>query len=352
MSFELECGEAVGAGVRRVVDEQLEKALEDLRGADPKEADAAVHSARKRFKRVRAVLRLVRTELGEELFARENAAFRDAGGSLGEARDAAVLVETLESLKGCADGAAYAAARKRLMARRRAVRERVLGAGAGLEEVAVAAEAARPRVADWPVRSEGWDALRRGIKRAYREGRAHQRLAEVGGDAEQFHEWRKRVKDLWHQLEVVEGAWPAVIKGLAEECHRLAETLGKEHDLAVLKEVLEAEARAEGCAASPLIDAIEAKREALQRAAIGLGARVYAEKAGAFVERLGAYWEAWAAEACVEPAAADDDAAADEPAGPSADEHVEAEHATSEAGGGGGAEAAGANGSSEAAGAA
>ena len=61
MAFELQMGESVEAGVRRIVDEQLQDALDELRGADPRKADAAVHAARKRFKRIRSLVRLVRT---------------------------------------------------------------------------------------------------------------------------------------------------------------------------------------------------------------------------------------------------------------------------------------------------
>ena len=301
MPFELQPCESVSAGIRRIVDEQLANALEDLGAADAKGADVVVHAARKRFKRVRAVLRLVRAELGEETFASENAAFRDAGGSLSEARDAAVLVETLESLKASADPGAYAAARRVLLARRRAVNERVLAAGNGLEQVAAAAQAARARVAGWTIETDGWDAVRRGIKRAYREGRASFAIARPGAHAELFHDWRKRVKDLWHQLEVVEGVWPDVVKALADECHTLAETLGNEHDLAVLREVLEAEALARAEPVSAVVAAAEARRAELQQAALALGARIYAERPRAFVERLGTYWEAWKSEGPVAP---------------------------------------------------
>ncbi len=145
MAFELQSDESVEAGIRRIVDEQLESALEELRGTDPRKADAAVHAARKRFKRIRAVVRLVRKGLGSEVFERENASFRDAGGTLAEARDAAVLIQTLDTLKMNVEAAAFLTARKRLLARRRAVRKRVLTGGNGLESVARTVENYRRR---------------------------------------------------------------------------------------------------------------------------------------------------------------------------------------------------------------
>jgi CHAD domain-containing protein len=293
VAFELETDESVEAGIKRIVDEQLASALKDLRNGDPKKADAAVHACRKRLKRIRAIVRLVREELGEEVFAVENASFRDAGGSLSEARDAAVLVKTLDGLKKSVEGSAFSGARKKMLARRRAVARRVLQAGNGLESVAVLVDEARARVANWKFQRDGWDALRPNLKRIYAEARSAYEQAKVGGEAELFHDWRKRVKDLWHQCEVLEGIWPEVMNAMAEQFHQLADVLGDEHDLSVLKAVLEAEALARAEEVSPAAEVANLKREELQRRAKTLGARIFAERSGAFVRRLGEYWTAW-----------------------------------------------------------
>jgi CHAD domain-containing protein len=294
VAFELQMGESVETGVRRIVDEQLQNALDELRGADARKADAAVHAARKRFKRIRALVRLVRDGLGQTVYHRENACFRDAGGNLADVRDAAVLVQTLDGLKEQVEPAAFALARKRLLARRRAVKKRVLGSGNGLEMVARTVEQARQRLAEWQITSgEGWAAIKPGLERIYRQGRSAYERADVEGHAELFHEWRKRVKDLWHQMEVLEAMWPGVMKGLAEEFHCLADTLGEEHDLSVLKGVLEAEALARAEEPSGVIDALEARRTLLCGEAKAGGERLFAEKPGAFVKRLGRYWAAW-----------------------------------------------------------
>ncbi len=299
MAFELETDESVEAGIKRIVDEQLASALKDLRGGDPKKADAAVHACRKRLKRIRAIVRLVREDLGEVVFAVENASFRDAGGSLSEARDAAVLVKTLDGLKTSVEGAAFKGARKKMLARRRAVAKRALETGNGLESVALLVDEARARVANWKIERDGWDALRPNLKRIYAEARAAYERAEIGGEAELFHEWRKRVKDLWHQSEVLEGVWPVVMKEMAEQFHALADILGDEHDLSVLKAVLEAEALARAEEVSPAVEVAEAHRAMLQGKAKALGARIFAERAGAFTRRLGEYWTAWKREAAV-----------------------------------------------------
>ena len=66
---------------------------------DPAQAGArTVHETRKALKRLRALLVLLRPELGAKRYARENAALRDCGRRLAGARDAEVMLGTLDSL--------------------------------------------------------------------------------------------------------------------------------------------------------------------------------------------------------------------------------------------------------------
>jgi hypothetical protein len=91
MAFQLKRKEAIGNGIKRTVRRQIEKALAHLRArGDP---DETVLEVRKCFKRVRAALRLVRDDLVDTVYRRENFLFRDAARPLTEARDAVVLVD-------------------------------------------------------------------------------------------------------------------------------------------------------------------------------------------------------------------------------------------------------------------
>ena len=134
---------------------------------------------------------------------------------------------------------------------------RVLKDGSGLEAVARAAEQARERVAGWQIDRDGFRASAPGSSASTRAAAAPYKLAQPGAHADLFHEWRKQVKNLWHQLEILEPIWPEVMKKLADECHELADALGQDHDLAVLRDVLEAEAPTPAGEPSPLLQAIE-----------------------------------------------------------------------------------------------
>jgi hypothetical protein len=97
MAFELKPDQSLPKGIRRIVRKQLAAALGQLTGPQKRSRDEAVHEARKRFKEVCAVLRLVRPVIGEKSYRRENTCFRDAGRPLTEVR-AKVFIEALDRL--------------------------------------------------------------------------------------------------------------------------------------------------------------------------------------------------------------------------------------------------------------
>src|ERR671919_166855 len=96
--FRLDDGERVPDGVRRIARGQLDLSIERLEGDTHEDLGTAVHETRKSLKRLRAIARLARDELGDETYRRENVAFRDAGRRLAGARDDQVLLETLDAL--------------------------------------------------------------------------------------------------------------------------------------------------------------------------------------------------------------------------------------------------------------
>jgi len=124
-----------------------------------------VHEARKSFKRLRTTVRLARDELGDEVYRRENAAFRDAGRRLAGARDSQVLLETLAALcerhpeKAPPEGFVRF---RRTLAGQHASAQRQLRDGAPRAEVVGELREARARVSDWPLEREASTAWRRG----------------------------------------------------------------------------------------------------------------------------------------------------------------------------------------------
>lgn len=304
MPYRLASNEAVPDGIRRIATEQLDKALAQLEALDPDSADTAdeaIHDARKRFKKVRAVLRLVRDEIGESAYKRENVSLRDAGRELSDLRDAWVRVETLRSLRDRFDDQLYVRAfgslESSLLDEHARLRDHVLGDGAMRVELIATVRNARTRIADWPVGTDGWSALEGGLRRVYERGRKRFAKAYDKPSVERFHDWRKRVKYLWYHQRILENVWPAVMDEVADEQHRLSDLLGEEHDLAMLRRALRAHAEdAEGNGVEMVRALAKERGEQLRREAKPLAERLYAESPSAFVDRMEAYWDTWRAE--------------------------------------------------------
>jgi CHAD domain-containing protein len=290
--FRLRADEAVEAGIRRIAGEQLEGAHAGLRRAPKRKLSGAVHDARKRLKRVRATVRLARGALGEEVYRRENTLLRDAGRRLAGVRDAAVLIETLDGLEKVAKAELPAGAttglRRRLEREReqalRGLRDDQAKLGAVLSDL----ESARARAAAWPLRSSGFDALGPGLRRTYRRGRKAMRRAETQLTSENLHEWRKRVKDLWHALQILRLAAPNRMPKLARRAHRLADLLGDDHDLAQLRQyaMTHLDLFDDRAPLVALMRAIDRRRTQLQRQAFKLGSRLYSRRPKRFVKAV------------------------------------------------------------------
>lgn len=294
-AYRLRDDEDAATGMRRVIVGRLKRAAERLR--EPIDGDAlaeAIHGARKDLKKARAALRLIRDELGENAFERENRALRDAGQMLSASRDAEVKLETLDSLVDGVEGDAPPGATALWREALATDRDRIVDADADRIESAVATiEAVAARVPEWKIRHDGWRLLAPGLDTAYREGR--EAFASLGAapSFDAVHELRKRGKDLWYQVRLLGDTWPAVLEATAEEIHDFTDLLGDHHDLAVLAEDLAGRDQIDPGPRETLRELIEARQASLLADATGAGERVYAEKPKAFGRRMRAYWRAW-----------------------------------------------------------
>lgn len=282
--------------VRRVALGRAESAVSSLRESDHESRASAVHTARKDMKKMRAVLRLVRGEIGKKAYRSENERFRDAAKKLSDARDAEVLTGTVDSLieDHPGHGPEIEEFRSELDRRRR----EASGHGAedaveahlaeAAEEIAAGAEA----IPGWPLGRSDWGLFEPGLYRSYRDGRATLKVVAKGDPpSEAMHEFRKRVKDLWYEMRLLRDCWEGGLSGVVDEAGLLSDLLGDYNDLSVLLD--EIAARQEDSEdLSALAELAEEKQRRLLDQALPIARRLYAEKPEAFTARIGAYWSA------------------------------------------------------------
>jgi CHAD domain-containing protein len=238
-------------------------------------------------------LRLLRPALGRSVFGRENTSLRDAARELAGLRDRHVLVRTFDALIASSEGAI---APQTVAVVRGTLAEREQTDGGTLDRHLVGTlietlRRFRERTALWPLRDAGWDVFEGGLEWVYRCGRTAFAEAYDEPSTQRFHEWRKRVKDLWHQLEWFERLWPEVLGQQASETHALSDDLGDDHDLGVLRETLKGFGPLVGPAEiGNLVVLIDRRRAELQQRAHLRGEKIYAEKPKAFLRRMENYF--------------------------------------------------------------
>jgi CHAD domain-containing protein len=279
-------------GLRRMALGQLDLAIELLSDNANTPEEQAIHDTRKALKRLRALLRLLRSELGAQQFAQEYGILRDAARRLAGARDAQVMLSTLDVLftrhpRKLARRRALIGLRELLVAERAAAAQRALGDGLTRAEVLDELRGLRERVKRWSLPERPSIAVvESDLQRLYGQGRQRHKRAAKGKDGTRaLHEWRKRVKDLRYAAEML--GLP-----LARRADTLGELLGEEHDLALLAALLPApgyapfEDKRGKQARKALRKQIARRRRRLRKRTMREGERLYRRKPKKFTRRV------------------------------------------------------------------
>jgi len=234
---------------------QADRALVPLDDEGPTES--VVHEARKASKRARAVGHLVRPLVSRETWRALDHGFRDAARPLGPLRDADVARKTLGE---------------------QAPPRPDVG---GLQDAVVAAyRLARVRAEALELDHASPDEVLRGFAASWRGARRAGRDADPA-DPESFHEWRKAVKRLYYQVQLLNALQPAVLGGLASQLDLLQESLGDHHDLVVAADLT----------AEPGPH-LEERRRALEAQTVPLGRLLFAASTKRFGSWLSATFAA------------------------------------------------------------
>ena len=293
MSYRLKTGEGLAAGIRRIAREQLESALGEIAAATAGKEAAAVHETRKDIKKIRALLRLIRRKIGPDIFREENDRLREVARGFSGSRDARVQLQLLEKLGAEAEQSKAAFAET---------------AAALQKELAIHADCFGPqrqtaemtlqwigdRLEGWPLGDLEIEDLCGALRFSYKRGRKCFKCVGAETTPENFHSWRKRVKDIWYQSRLLQSLNPAVMSEIIKDARTLGQQLGDLHDLGFFRMRLAAGAgrEEERAVLGGPISRREREREEI---ALDLGARFFAEKPGALERRLLRYARDWPA---------------------------------------------------------
>lgn len=297
MPFRIDPKKPFDDEIRRAGLELIEDTVTILHNR-PSGPHEAVHDARKRFKRLRALYRLIR-KAAPDFSREENARFRDIARSLAFARDATALVETAEYLEAFALSDTQGEALRSITAMLRARRDHAVKYEAALDEAISAAiigcEAGRERLKTLSLPDELKDSAR--LLRtswARQRKRARRALADCHeqADVEHFHELRKAGQTYWMHLGLMRRIWPSAMRAKRADTKRLVDILGHEHDLSVLAAVADREPDrfGNGERLALLLDAIIERQQALRAEGLELADEVFSESASTESRIVGLLW--------------------------------------------------------------
>jgi CHAD domain-containing protein len=296
VSYHLRPGERVPAEVKRIVREEIESAVRQLSGKGEADRDEAIHEARKNVKKIRGVLRLMRPEL-DEIYGRENPFFRDVGLRLSQFRDAGAMLETFDALRekyrGELGRGRMASIRRGLMARKQQA-EKQGGIEKVLTGMATVLRRSAKRVENWPLAADGFGAIAPGLEATFRRGQKALAGARKHPLPENYHEWRKRVKDHWYHVRLLEGVWDGTMPAYERRLKDLETWLGEDHNLVVLQEKVMAEPGSYGREPeiALFVRLIGKYHKELRGDALALGARIYGRKPRQFSKEMRRMWDA------------------------------------------------------------
>ena len=289
MAYYLERQERFSEGIQRIGLEQNKMAIDGLANDD--DPHGGVHKARKHFKKLRALYRLIRDEVGPEVYRQGNTFYRDLGRRLASLRDITSLIEAVALLQKRPGTIAENEACYLLLAllekERQAILQTHTAEDSLLEQAILQLQENRHRFLQLSLRDDCLPEIIAALRRVYQRGYKEYHKALGTPSVEDMHEWRKRVKYLWYQYRLLKQASPRVFRAYKKIANPLSDILGDYHDLALLDEKIEEQSRQLPEEARQLLhELIGAHLGRLLEESRRLGAIFYAETPEAFIRRM------------------------------------------------------------------
>lgn len=286
MSFRLRPSKSLHREVKRAARDEFRRVIKLL--DDPaSDTEESIHQLRVGMKRLRALLRLVCDALGAVPSRAEQQRCKALADAFACTRDAAVGLGLLGELLAAVPD-------PELRARLRAGFGQTLPVTQQphppLAEVAQHLRLMRRDVKDWPLHALNLRHLNDQLARQYRRGRRLYR--SLGDDFAMalMHEWRKEVKRLLYQLELIRGRDRH--SKLDRRIKRLGSVLGDLHDLDMLE--LQIESHIEDYWLDDrlaLYRLLRERRAALRSRALALGSKIFVEPPASFARGRLTEWQ-------------------------------------------------------------
>ncbi len=261
------------------------------------EIHGPVHETRRTTKRIRAVLHMIRDEIGYSNYYRENIFYRDLARRISSIRDHYVLLNTVT---GFHHHSPEEFPEREMMVIGDSLNHLLeddirhfTDQWGGFDRILEELETARGRVDSYCRLRDGYVSIRKGIRRVYGRGTRHLRILRKSYSKEQFHEYRKSTKYLLYHMELIRPAYPKMIKAYAATIDKHAEMLGNVRDYERLEKYILAGTGSghPNAERRRMAEGIRTRRQEVMQMIFAGANRIYAEAPAEFVRRIGTYWK-------------------------------------------------------------
>lgn len=227
--------------LQRILREQNRKALKLLESWHDEPSDH-IHRSRQSFRRIRAVVRLLRP-VAPYIYDVENRFYRDTGQQLSNVRDSNAMVEAIEFLERTFDCDAPKDSLAMLKTSlRRRVKNELEGSSSDIavtcSDVAEELEMAGRRLHGIPLDGVKLRHLKRSTRKGLRScGKAFRKFRRYER-AEDLHAWRKQTKYAYYHARLMQEVMPRWSRRYGSSLKQLGILLGHWQDLFVLDQLL------------------------------------------------------------------------------------------------------------------
>ncbi len=287
-------------------DENLSEALQRLAADQRLEAEKwakrtdrpaeAVHRIRLALKFLRALLKLSRTATGLQFYRQENARLQKAARALSPWRDATVMAHTVKKVG------------QKLSDKHRRILRAVLAGSkncknpahrqelhAVMQNAVASIKLTEAMLKRTALKSNDWIAIEQGLKRSYRQVSHTLKRIQSSDTDESFHERRKVTKYLFYHITLLNPVWPKRLARLLRQLKQLQELLGKDHDVVVVRELLQNTTTGSVKGLATLAKRLQHTNRLMRREIKELATGTFSkqQKPGRFTEKLNQRFRTW-----------------------------------------------------------
>ncbi|MBA4321389.1 MAG: hypothetical protein C0408_01090 [Odoribacter sp.] len=205
--------------------------------------EEAVHDIRVLMKKARGAVRLLNAQVDDELFTKENIAYREIGRMLSSWRESSVHRKTLKFLKKeNPDLFSRLAENEKIKVLLKKQEPEPVADGAEnleVEQIYDQLDKAAHRLRFYNLDKLNPQVLLKELERTYITASGSYLKCRINPKPAALHEFRKRSKDFLYQLYFFRPLNPALIKELEKKLDTLTQNLGKYNDLSQIINLLE-----------------------------------------------------------------------------------------------------------------